>query len=49
MKELKAKKVLQKILDPSDVKINGNRPWDIQIHNPNFYERVLSGGFRYRE
>jgi len=44
IKESKAKKVLQKILDPSDVQINGNRPWDIRIHNPDFYERVLSGG-----
>lgn len=44
MEESKAKKVVQEILDPSDVQINGNRPWDIQIHNPNFYERVLSGG-----
>ena len=44
MKESKAKKVVQKILDPSDVQINGNRPWDIQIHNPNFYKRILSGG-----
>lgn len=44
MKESKAIKFVRKILDPSDVQINGNRPWDIQIHNPNFYERVLSGG-----
>jgi len=44
MKEPKAKKVVQKILEPSDVQINGNRPWDILIHNPSFYERVLSGG-----
>ena len=44
MKEPKAKKVVQKILEPSDVQINGNRPWDIRINNPNFYERVLSGG-----
>jgi len=44
MKEPKAKKVVQNILEPSDVQINGNRPWDILIHNPNFYERVLSGG-----
>ena len=44
MKEPKAKKVMRKILEPSDVQINGNRPWDIRIHNPNFYERVLSGG-----
>jgi cyclopropane-fatty-acyl-phospholipid synthase len=44
MKEPKVKKVVRKILEPSDVQINGNRPWDIRIHNPNFYERVLSGG-----
>ncbi len=44
MKEPKVKKVLRKIFEPSDVQINGNRPWDIRIHNHNFYERVLSGG-----
>jgi len=44
MKESKAKKNVRKMLEPLDVQLNGNRPWDIQIHNPNFYERVLSGG-----
>jgi cyclopropane-fatty-acyl-phospholipid synthase len=44
MKNSKIKKVVQKILEPSDVQINGNRSWDIRIHNPSFYERVLSGG-----
>ena len=28
----------------ADVKINGGRPWDIQVHNPAFYSRVLKGG-----
>ena len=42
MKESKTK--VRDILEPSDVRINGNRPWDIRIHNTNFYERVLSGG-----
>ena len=32
------------MLDIADVKINGNSPWDIQIHNENFYARILSGG-----
>ena len=32
------------MLESLDVQINGNRPWDIQVHNLNFYERVLSGG-----
>jgi cyclopropane-fatty-acyl-phospholipid synthase len=44
MKESKIKEVVQKILKPSDIQINGDRPWDIRIHNPSFYERVLSGG-----
>jgi len=44
MKKSKVKKVVRKMFEPSDVQINGNRPWDIQIHNPNFYERILSGG-----
>jgi len=42
MKE--SKKIAQEILDGIDIQINGNRPWDIQVHNPDFYERVLSGG-----
>ncbi len=44
MKESKVKENVRKIFDPSGVQINGNRTWDIQIHNPNFYKRVLSGG-----
>ena len=27
-----------------DIQINGNRPWDIQINNPQFYQRIISGG-----
>ncbi len=28
----------------ADVRINGNRPWDIQVHNENFYQRLLAEG-----
>jgi cyclopropane-fatty-acyl-phospholipid synthase len=35
---------VQSILAPADVHINGQRPWDLHIHNANFYERVLTGG-----
>lgn len=38
------KQKAQEMLDGADVKINGNRPWDIRIHNENFYARILSGG-----
>src|SRR3954467_10515431 len=32
------------ILAPAGVRINGTDPWDIQIHNEQFYKRVLSEG-----
>jgi cyclopropane-fatty-acyl-phospholipid synthase len=32
------------LLSLADVEINGNRPWDIRVHNDDFYPRVLSGG-----
>ena len=38
------KEKVQEILDGADVKINGNRPQDIKVHNEDFYARVLSGG-----
>ena len=44
MQKSKVKIFVQKMLVLSDIHINGRRPWDIQIHNPNFYEKVLSGG-----
>lgn len=44
MKESNAKQVVQKILEYLDVQINGNRPWDIQVYNLNFYDRILAGG-----
>ncbi len=42
MSDVKAK--AQEILDLADVKINGDRDWDIQVKNPGFYSRVLAGG-----
>ncbi len=44
MESSRVKKILCKMLSPSGVQVDGNRPWDIRIHNPDFYERVLSGG-----
>ena len=44
MKGEKAKQFVKSILTPLDIRINGNRPWDIQINNPRFYQRVMSGG-----
>jgi len=36
------KQTLTHLFSLADVQINGNRPWDIQVHNPKFYQRVLA-------
>ncbi|WP_022665599.1 cyclopropane fatty acyl phospholipid synthase [Desulfospira joergensenii] len=41
---MKAKKTVENILNPMDIQINGDRPWDIQVNNPRFYKRVMAGG-----
>ncbi|MBW1825073.1 MAG: cyclopropane fatty acyl phospholipid synthase [Deltaproteobacteria bacterium] len=43
-KDNRGKRVLEKILHRADVQIGGNRPWDIQVRNPAFYDRILTGG-----
>lgn len=39
-----ARRVLQDVLEPADVQINGGRPWDPQVHDERLYQRALSGG-----
>lgn len=43
-KSNKYKKIIEKILDYSGVGINGDQPWDLQIHNEETYQRVISKG-----
>ena len=38
------KQSVQNILNLADIKINGNRSWDIHVKDPKFYSRVLAGG-----
>ena len=33
--------VLQDLAAQADVSFDGERPWDIQVHDPAFYHRVL--------
>lgn len=35
---------VQNLLAQADIQIDGDRPWDIQVHNPQFYSRVLGTG-----
>jgi cyclopropane-fatty-acyl-phospholipid synthase len=44
MKKTNGKQAIQDIFDLADIRINGNRPWDIKVQNLSFYERVLAGG-----
>jgi cyclopropane-fatty-acyl-phospholipid synthase len=36
--------ILCQLLEPAGIGINGKNPWDLQVHDPRFYERVLSDG-----
>lgn len=39
-----AKKVLTKFAAKADIQFNGERDWDIQVHDERFYSRVFKGG-----
>ena len=40
----KLKSFIENLLDLADIKINGNRPWDIQVHNDKLYSRLIKQG-----
>jgi cyclopropane-fatty-acyl-phospholipid synthase len=44
MKSCAEKRWVQKLLEHSGVRIDGERPFDIRVHNPDFYKRVIAGG-----
>ncbi|MEE3257889.1 MAG: cyclopropane fatty acyl phospholipid synthase [Candidatus Latescibacterota bacterium] len=35
------KEFFDELLAPVDIRIDGDRPWDIQVHNPDLYPRVI--------
>ena len=37
----KPEMIARELLAQAGVEINGKNPWDIQVHNPNLYSRVL--------
>ena len=41
---MKARELVQKLAEKADIRINGDRPWDIQVHNDDLYARVLRQG-----
>ena len=44
MNKAASKRIVQELLAHAEVEIDGNNPWDIQVHNDDFYRRVLSEG-----
>lgn len=38
------REAVEALFDKADVKVGGDRPWDIRIHDDRFYNRVLSEG-----
>ncbi len=40
----KLKQTVQSILDLAGIRINGDNPWDIEVHDERFYQRVLAQG-----
>lgn len=40
----KSKETAEEILSLAGIEINGKHPWDIHVHNDNFYRRVLAQG-----
>lgn len=41
---MKNKKIIESLLDGTGIKINGDKPYDIQVHDKGFYSRVLRQG-----
>jgi cyclopropane-fatty-acyl-phospholipid synthase len=39
-----AKNILIQLLQPANITINGDQPWDIQVHNEQLYQRILRDG-----
>ncbi len=39
-----AKKIITQLFNEADITINGGNPWDMHVHDEDFYLRVLSNG-----
>jgi len=40
----KQEQAVRELFDGSDIQIGGDRPWDIRVNNPAFYDRLLAEG-----
>ena len=44
MKYTQGQQTIQDLFESAEIRIDGSRPWDIQVNRPAFYRRVLAGG-----
>jgi len=44
MKNAKYQTEIAKLLRVADININGDRPWDMRVHNPNLFARIIGQG-----
>ncbi len=44
MSAYSSRAIVQEILSPADITLNGDKPWDIQIRDERFYRRVMREG-----
>jgi len=44
LKQQKAKQMVEKLLSYADIQVNGDRPWDMQVHNEQLFARLLQQG-----
>jgi cyclopropane-fatty-acyl-phospholipid synthase len=42
MKENRYKRRIEQLLEGTDIRIGGERPWDVRVHDERFYRRVLA-------
>lgn len=38
------RRLFERLAEPADIRIGGDRPWDVQVHDPRLYRRVLASG-----
>ena len=44
MTSSRTRRAIEELLAPADVRIDGSRPWDLRVHDPSFFARVLAEG-----
>ncbi|PIE72364.1 MAG: cyclopropane-fatty-acyl-phospholipid synthase [Deltaproteobacteria bacterium] len=44
MLNTKSERFIREIMQSLDIQVDGERPWDVRIHNPLFYKRVATQG-----